>query len=170
MTLVMYVVAAAMVTTGLFLGIDYFVRAYICYRDSRLITCPQNGAAAMVEVDAVHAAVTSILGSPDIRLRDCWRWPIHQACGQECLLQFDVAPPDCLVRGVLMRWYEFKACALCGKTFGQVHPLGHKPALQSPGGKLMNWDEVETKGLYSTLATCEPVCWECYDAQSSIAA
>ena len=39
MTLVMYVVVTALVTTVLFLGIRYFVRAYVRYRDSRIITC-----------------------------------------------------------------------------------------------------------------------------------
>ena len=58
MTLVMYVVVTALVTTGLFLGIRYFVRAYLRYRDSRIIICPGNGEAAIVEVDAVHAALT----------------------------------------------------------------------------------------------------------------
>src|ERR1700730_1975153 len=52
MTLVVYVVVTALVATGLFFGIRYFVRAYVRYRDSRLIICPENGEAAMVEVDA----------------------------------------------------------------------------------------------------------------------
>jgi len=49
MTLVMYVVVTALVTTGLFLGIRYFVRAYLRYRDSRTTgrrLHPEVGAAA----------------------------------------------------------------------------------------------------------------------------
>lgn len=168
MTIVVYVVVAALVATSLFLGIRYFVRAYVRYRDSRLIICPQTGAAAIVEVDAVHAALTSALGQPDIRLQSCGRWPIYQACGQECLTQLDVAPPECLVRGVLMRWYEFKACICCDKPFGKIHLLDHKPALLSPEGKLVDWSEVVMKDLQIVLNDHKPVCWDCNIAQSFV--
>ncbi len=168
MTLVVYVVVTVLVATGLFFGIRYFVRAYVRYRDSRLIICPENGEAAMVEVDAVHAALTSALGQPDIRLQNCWRWPIHQGCGQECLVQLDVAPAECLARGVLMRWYEFKSCHYCGRPFEQVHLLDHKPALLSPEGKLVDWNEAAMKDLQIVLATYRPVCWDCYIAQSFV--
>jgi len=167
MTLVMYVVVIAMVATSLFFGIRYFVRAYIRYRDSRLIICPQNGEAAIVEVDAVHAALTSTLGQPDIRLQNCWRWPIHQACGQECLLQLDVAAPDCLLRGVLLRWYDSKSCLYCGKTFEQIHLLDHKPALLSPNGELLTWADLTTD-FQTVLHAYQPVCWDCYIAQSFV--
>jgi hypothetical protein len=168
MTLVLYVVVTALVATGLLFGIRYFVRAYIRYRDSRLIICPENGAAAIVEVDAVHAALTSAFGQPDIRLQNCERWPIHQACGQECLVQLDVAPAECLVRGVLMRWYEFKSCLYCGKPFEQIQLLDHKPALQSPEGKLVDWNEVAIEDMEIVLNNYKPVCWDCYIAQSFV--
>lgn len=164
MTLAEYVIVTGLVATGLFLGVRYFVRAYARYRDSRSIICPGNNEAAIVEVDAVHAALTSVLGQPDIRLQNCWRWPIHQACGQECLLQLDVAPAECLVRGVLMRWYEFKSCIYCGKIFEQIHLLDHKPALQSEDGKLLEWSEV--KDFQIELNNYQPVCWDCYIAES----
>ena len=166
MTLVVYTVVTALVATGLFFGIRYFVRSYIRYRDSRFIICPDNNEAAIVEVDAVHAALTSALGAPDIRLQNCERWPIHQACGQECLLQLDVASPDCLVRSVLMKWYQFKACIYCGKTFEQIHLLDHKPALQSPDGNLLDWNEVAVENLQIVLKGYQPVCWDCYIAQT----
>jgi len=168
MTLVVYVVVTVLVAAGLFFGIRYFVRAYVRYRDSRLIICPENGEAAMVEVDAVHAALTSALGQPDIRLQNCWRWPIHRGCGQECLVQLDVAPAECLARGVLMRSYEFKSCHYCGRPFEQVHLLDHKPALLSPEGKLVDWNEAAMKDLQIVLATYKPVCWDCYIAQSFV--
>jgi hypothetical protein len=166
MTLVVYVVVTALVATSLFFGIRYFVCAYIRYRDSRLIICPDNDAATIVEVDAVHAALTSALGQPDIRLQNCGRWPLHQNCRQECLVQLDVAPEECLVRGVLMRWYQFKSCIFCGKTFEQIQLLDHKPALQNPEGKLVDWNEAATKDLQIVLNNYKPVCWDCYVAQS----
>jgi len=168
MTLVMYVVVTALVATGLFFGIRYFVRAYIRYRDSRMIICPENRQATIVEVDAMHAALTSALGQPDIRLQNCERWPLYETCGQECLIQLDVAPAECLVRGVLMRWYQSKSCLYCGKTFEQIQLLDHKPALQSPEGKLVEWSEVAIKDLQVVLKDYKPVCWDCYIAQSFI--
>lgn len=168
MMFVVYVVAAALVAAGLFLAIRYFVRAYIRYRDSRIIICPENDEAAIVEVDAMHAVLTSAFGKPDIRLQNCGRWPLLQNCGQECLVQLDVAPPECLVRGVLMRWYEFKACLYCGKPFPQIQLLDHKPALQSPEGKLVEWSEVDIGDLETVMNTYTPVCWDCYIAQSFV--
>jgi len=166
MTLVVYVVVTLVVTASLFLGVRYFVRAHARYRTSRLIICPDNGEAAMVEVDARHVALTSAFGQPDIRLKNCWRWPLHQSCGQECLAQLDLAPEQCLVSGVLMRWYEFRSCFFCGRQFEQIHLLDHKPALRSPGGNLLEWREVGISDLQTVLSTHNPVCWDCYIAQS----
>ena len=168
MTLVMYVVVTAVVAASLFLGVRYFVRAYVRHRESRLIICPQNGEATIVEVDAMHAALTSTLGQPDVRLQNCGRWPIHQACGQECLMQLDVASPDCLLRGVLMRWYESKSCVYCRKTFELIHFIDHKPALLSPDNELLEWNELGTNDFQTVLKTYKPVCWDCYIAQSFV--
>ena len=161
-----YLIVAALVLAALFFGIRYFVRAYYRYRDSRIIICPDSKEQAMVEVDAVHAALTSVLGQPDIRLQNCWRWPLHENCGQECLAQLDVAPEECLVRGALMRWYDFKSCFYCGRPFHQIHLLEHKPALRTPEGKLLEWRDVPLKNLQAALGSYLPVCWDCYIAQS----
>lgn len=163
-----YVVAAALLATGLFFAIRYFAREYIRYRDSQIITCPENHEAAIVQVDALHAALTSAFGAPDIRLQNCGRWPLMEKCGQECLVQLDGAPPECLVRGVLMRWYESKSCFYCGKPFLQIPLLDHKPALQSPEGQLVEWSEVNIDDLQTVMDTHSPVCWDCYIAQSFV--
>lgn len=166
MTTVAYLIATLLVGTGLFFLIRYLVRAYFHYKDSRIITCPNTGEAAIVEVDAVHAALTSMVGEPDIRLQNCWRWPLHENCGQECLTQLDVAPAECLVQGVLMRWYDSKSCVYCGKPFEEIHWASHKPALQSPDGKLVEWREVLIHDIETVMRTHLPVCWDCHIAQS----
>jgi hypothetical protein len=166
MPIVIYAIATLLVIAGLFFGIRHFVRAYFRYRDSRLIICPDNKERAMVEVDAVHAAITSVLGQPDIRLQNCWRWPLHADCNQECLAQLDVAPEECLVRGVLMRWYYSKSCIYCGKHFEQISLLEHKPALQTPDGRLLEWRDVALQDLQTVLTSHMPVCWDCYVTQS----
>ena len=113
-----------------------------------------------VEVDAVHAALTSALGQPDVRLQNCARWPLHQSCGQECLVQLDLAPEECLVRGVMMRWYRSKACVYCGKQFEQIQLIDHKPALIGPEGQLFTWRELVGKDLLTSLTNLKPVCWD----------
>ncbi|HAF15693.1 MAG TPA: hypothetical protein DHU55_07775 [Blastocatellia bacterium] len=166
MALVMYVIAIALVAIGLFLVVRFFVRGCIRYRESRIITCPDTGEAVMVEVDAVHAALTSLAGAPDIRLRNCRRWPINENCGQECLTQLDVAPPECLVSAVLRRWYDSKQCIYCGKPFQHIQLTDHKPALQSPDGELVEWRQVPIENISIVMDTYSPVCWDCYVAQS----
>lgn len=166
MTSLGFVVATALVLAATFVLGRYLVLAYKRYRDSKIITCPETGEAAIVEVDAVHAALTSLVGPPDIRLQSCWRWPLNENCGQECLTQLEVAPPECLVSGVLMRWYDAKSCAFCSVPFARIHWLDHRPALKSPDGKLVEWREVPIKDIETVMATHAPVCWNCHIAQS----
>jgi hypothetical protein len=166
MTSVPYLIVTLLVATGLFFGIRHFVRAYFRYKDSKIITCPDTGQAAMVEVDAMHAALTSIVGQPDIRLQNCWRWPLQGNCGQECLTQLSVAPSECLVQGVLKRWYGSKSCVYCGQPITEIHWASHKPALQSPDGKLIEWPEVPIQDVQKVMRTYMPVCWDCYITQS----
>src|SRR5260370_8053883 len=97
MTNIAYLIAACVLATGVFLAVRHFVRAYTRYRDSRIIICPETGKQAMVEVDAVHAALTSAVGPPDIRLQDCWRWPMNRDSGQESLAQLPITPSNYLV-------------------------------------------------------------------------
>src|ERR1700745_2258353 len=106
---IVYVMLAALVVAAIYFGIRYFVRASQRFGGERVIICPETGKQAMVEVDVRHAAVSSLLGQTDLRLENCWRWPIKQSCGQECLLQFDMVDANCLVRSVLEKWYRDKA-------------------------------------------------------------
>jgi len=163
-----YIIIAVILATALYFGILWLVRASSSYRGTRIVTCPETSEPAIVEVDAQHASLTSIVGLPDIRLENCSRWPIKRQCGQECLANLDVAPGECLVSGVLMRWYRGKKCVYCGKTAEELHWMDHKPALQTPGGELVEWREVPVENLSMVLETHLPVCWDCYIAQSFV--
>ena len=44
---------------------------------------PETGDFALVQIGAVHAAISSLLDDPDLSVRDCSRWPERR--GQECL-------------------------------------------------------------------------------------
>ena len=120
----------------------------------------------MVEVDALRASLTSTVGLPDIRLQDCTRWPMQEKCGQECLVHLDVGPVECLVSGVLMRWYRGRNCCYCGKPMEELHWIDHKPALLSPDDLLVRWSGVSIENLSTVLNTHLPVCWDCYLVQS----
>jgi len=158
-------IAMIILAAALWLGIRV-VRSSSRFRGSRIVTCPETNKPTIVEVDALHASLTSAVGLPDIRLKDCSRWPIKEQCGQECLMDLDVAPEGCLVSGVLMRWYRDKNCVYCRKAFPELHWVDHRPALLSADGKLLAWNEVQLDQLRNVLESYAPVCWDCYIAQT----
>jgi hypothetical protein len=161
-----YLLVIIPVAAAFYFGIRWLVPAYSRYRGTRIVTCPETRRPAVVEVDALHASMTSTVGLPDIRLENCSRWPLKEQCGQECLTDLDVAPEQCLVSGVLMRWYRGKTCCYCGKPFDELHWIDHKPALLSPEGLLVKWNEVSVESFSMVLETHLAVCWNCYIAQS----
>jgi hypothetical protein len=158
-------IAIVAIAAALWYGFRWVVGSFSRYRGSRIVTCPETNKPAIVEVDSLHASLTSTVGLPDIRLEQCSRWPIKEQCGQECLMDLDVAPDRCLVSGVLMRWYRDKNCVYCRKTLSELHWVDHRPALLSPDGKLLSWNGVNLDRLRSVLETYSPVCWDCYIAQ-----
>jgi hypothetical protein len=161
-----YLIVIALVMTAVYFGIRWLVRAQSRYRGPKLVTCPETRRPAIVEVDALHASLTATVGLPDIRLESCSRWPIKEQCGQQCLTNLDVAPAQCLVSGVLMRWYRGKTCVYCGHSFAEVHWTDHRPALLSPDGSLVRWNALRVDDLSTALGTHLPVCWNCYIAQT----
>jgi hypothetical protein len=165
-TAVGLLIAILVSAAAFWFGMRWLVRSSSRYRGPRIVTCPESKKPAIVEVDSLHASLTSTVGLPDIRLENCSRWPIKGQCGQECLTDLDVAPGRCLVSGVLMRWYRDRNCVYCKKAFTEVHWLDHRPALLSPESKLITWNEVSMDKLKSVLETHSPVCWDCYIAQT----
>lgn len=161
----------ALVTVVVVLGVVlaalvwWLVRAYLRYRGVRLITCPETETHEAVVVDAGHAAVTALIGRPELRLADCTRWPERQACGQACLAQILAAPDGCLIRSIVARWYEGKTCLLCGRPVGEREWLEHEPALidlQDAARPTRAWQDVPPDRLPEVLATHGPVCWNCH--------
>jgi hypothetical protein len=150
---------------AIYLGIRYFVRASQQFGGERVIICPETGKQAMVELDVRRAALTSLLGQTDLQLTNCWRWPIKQNCGQECLLQLDM-DEKCMVRSVLEKWYRDKACAFCARPFDEVDLSDHKPAMLNPEGVTVEWKQVPIAAVMEAMATYLPVCWNCHIAQT----
>src|SRR4030095_8199697 len=167
-TTVGLLIVMVLIAVASFFGLRFITRARSKYGGTRVVTCPETSHPVSVEVDALQAAFTSAIGAPDIRLQNCSRWPLEKDCGQECLLDLDVARDECLVHGVLMKWYRGKKCVYCDTTFSELHLTDHKPALRDPEGKLLEWREVSIADIRKVLETYVPVCWNCYTAQSFI--
>jgi hypothetical protein len=135
------------------------------WRGTRLITCPENRRPAAVELDMRFAVAGAVLGRPELRLRDCSRWPERAGCGQVCLAQIDEAPEACDVRTMVERWYEGKRCAYCRRAFDAIRWHDHKPGLRAPDGRVREWADVPPETLTEVLRTHQPVCWNCLVAE-----
>lgn len=162
----LYLIALIVTLAALYFVVPSAAGAYLRYRGKRVVTCPEARKPAAVEVDAGHAALTAAISHPDLRLKSCSRWPEREDCGQECLLQVELSPEDCLVRNILTSWYGNKHCVSCGRQFGEIHWLDHKPALLSPEGETVEWSDLTPEKVPDTLATHLPVCWDCHVTES----
>jgi len=163
--LVLSIVVAAVVVV---LGLGRFLRAFFHQRGQRLVACPETQQPAAVRVNAVRAALSSLRGRPQLRLDACSRWPEREGCGQECLAEIAAAPEGCMVRGMLVRWYEGKRCALCGSDVDAAHWYAHEPALLDANGQTLEWRQIPALDLEGVLETHRPVCWNCHIIESVI--
>ncbi len=125
------------------------------------MTCPENSETAAVNVDALHALVSS-----DLRLKSCSRWPERSDCDQRCLAQIEQSPASCLVSSIVNAWYAGKSCVLCGHPIGAIVWHERPPALLSPERKAFEWSEIAPEKLPSVFATWQPLCWNCYLAET----
>lgn len=162
MSLELYLILVLLALAALYFVAPLVAGAFLRYRGKRVITCPETRQPAAVEVDARHAALTAAISHPGLRLKSCSRWPERENCGQECLLQIELSPEDCLLRNILTEWYADKHCASCGKKFGQIHWSDNKPALLSLEGRTVEWSELRPEEVPGLLATHYPVCWDCH--------
>src|SRR5215204_6996446 len=94
------IVAAAAVVFYLAAGVAYralrrMVSAYMEFRGTRVVVCPETRQHVAVELDALHAAVSSTEKEAELRLRSCTRWPEREGCDQDCIYQIANAPEEC---------------------------------------------------------------------------
>lgn len=157
--------AALATLTMLFVAGRRLVSAWLTYRGTRIVACPENHQTVAIEVDARRAALDATRGRSGLRLQACTRWPERSACGQECLAQVESAPEACLLRHILGGWYRDKRCAFCGRAFGTLHAHDHRPALVAPDGTLHGWSSFPPEQVIDVLANHQPVCWDCHVAE-----
>lgn len=173
MTTALILVAMALVAVGIVAAVRV-MRPLRRYRGKMLVQCPETEATVAVDVDDGHVAASALLGKPELRLKDCTRWPERADCGQDCLSQVADSPENCLVRTMLTDWYRSRACTYCKKRFDAIESYDHnaifsydkKPALLSPKDEIVEWKNVSVEHLPDVLTTHRPVCWDCLIAQT----
>jgi hypothetical protein len=74
------------------LGLVYVVfpamlDAFMRYRKSRRVACPEKQKAAVVKMDAPAAAFAAVQGKTRLQIRGCSLWPEKEGCNQSCLAQ-----------------------------------------------------------------------------------
>jgi hypothetical protein len=162
--LLLAAILAGAIEVFLLVRVARVIQAYFKLRGQRLVTCPETNRPAAVELDAKRGAPEAFLGEPRLRLSTCSRWPERSGCGQECLGQIESAPEDCLVRRIVMKWYEGKVCAFCQRPITEAGQrwLGHPPALVSSGNAPIAWEDLPPDKLPDAFSAQFPVCWSCY--------
>jgi hypothetical protein len=150
--------AAAYVIHRLHIG----MREYLKYRGKMLVTCPETKNTAAVDTASARAALAAIFNRKHLELSDCSRWPERGDCPQDCLCQLEEDPESHRVWVIASRWFEGKDCVYCGKPVEKFSHLDRKPALLSPGGNSIEWDQLPPENLLGALSGCLPVCWSCH--------
>jgi hypothetical protein len=140
--------------------------AYYRMRGRRVIVCPETGKPAGVKVDKMHAAMTALWDSPDVRLCDCSRWPERADCNQACTGQIVAEPEETRVDSILAKWYANKNCAMCRRSIGPVTGP-QKPGLYNVATRqTVTWEEIPAEAVPVILDTHLPVCANCQLADS----
>ena len=143
------------------------VTAYLEFRGTRVVVCPETRQYVAVEVDALHAAASATDEAAELRLRSCTRWPERASCDQDCVYQIANAPEDCAVRTMLEKFYEGRSCALCSKPMAPPRWDAHKPALmRAYDRRTFECRELPPSALPVVLDSYLPVCWDCHIAES----
>lgn len=162
------VVAVVLIAALVAVAVGRYVYVFLRSRGARMVACPETRELAAVKVNALRAALSALRGRTQIRLNECSRWPQRADCGQECLDAIHAADDGCLIRSMLVRWYEGKTCALCGSEVDAVHWYTHEPAFLDLEGRTLAWKDVPVLELPKVLDTHRPVCWNCHVIESVI--
>jgi len=165
MLIQMVVIAIAVVLSGIAIG--RLLSAWLKYRGERVVRCPENSRPAGVQVDTRHVMATAFQ-TPEVRLSSCSRWPEKAGCGQMCLAELMAAPQDCLVRNILVEWYQGKNCASCGRPIGRILEGSAKPAVIRADNISVEWSEIPAEHLQEVLSTGRPVCFACHMASKMV--
>jgi hypothetical protein len=139
------------------------LRVWRHYRGSRIVTCPETGRDAAVQVDVGHAIVSRRPDREDVRLESCSRWSERGRCDQPCLPEA-ICYESAATR-IVYAWVQGKTCSSCGTPLEESEGLGHHIALRDASGVSREWVDIATERLRDALNLGRPVCWNCHAAE-----
>ncbi|HLE43415.1 MAG TPA: hypothetical protein VJB36_05335 [Methylomirabilota bacterium] len=61
--------------------------AFLRFRGTRPVNCPETGARAEVDLDARGAALTAMFRHPTPRVERCSEWPDREGCEERCVAE-----------------------------------------------------------------------------------
>ena len=141
------------------------VRIWTRLRGGRVVTCPETGRPAGVQIDVGHAVATGLVEhAPAIRLSSCARWP-ERGRGQEPCID-EAQDPGRSAAALVSRALTGKPCVYCGQPIANPSFLDHYAALRRKDGTTGEWPDGATAELPAALADGEPVCWNCHVAET----
>jgi hypothetical protein len=105
MSLEIYLIVMLLTLASIYYVLPLALTTFRRYRGERIVNCPETRTPCAVQVDARHAAITTVLSDIELRMRSCSRWPDRKGCGQECMLQIQIAPFDSSFKDSFARWY-----------------------------------------------------------------
>jgi hypothetical protein len=144
-----------------YLGALAFMAAYAgSPYAKRTIKCPADNADYEVEVDRSRALLSLMEGEREIRVRSCERWPEHETCGQECMVQIDPSPA--VLARIFSQWYEGKSCARCMNPL-KKEDWDHGNVAVLSAGHLVELREIPLEKLPQALVGCVPLCIDCHE-------
>jgi len=80
------VLIAAIVALAIFyVFVPLAARTYRRYRKWRGVRCPESKGFAEIHIDARCAAVSSVFGRANLRIKRCSLWPARRGCAERCL-------------------------------------------------------------------------------------
>jgi hypothetical protein len=85
MNTLMMTVMSILALAALFVLLPVVTDTFIRNRNRRSVTCPETKGSAEVDIDAKRAALSSAIGRPLLRVKNCTLWPMRRDCDQECL-------------------------------------------------------------------------------------
>ena len=80
------ILAAAIIALGgLYVLLPLVIHTFQRYRNKRVMTCPETGSPAEINIDAQRAAFSSAFGRPLLKIKNCTLWPKKKGCDEDCI-------------------------------------------------------------------------------------
>jgi hypothetical protein len=81
------VIAAVLALGLIYVVFPVVMAAFMGYRKSRQVNCPEERKTATLNIDVKAAAWSAALGKNQLQISGCSLWPEKSGCKQTCLAQ-----------------------------------------------------------------------------------